>query len=263
MNATPLPLLSLQAISAQIEDKKILSQLSLNLYPGKVHALMGPNGSGKSTLSKIIAGHPSYQVTEGSITYRQPGHKEQDLLQLGIDERSLAGIFLGLQYPIEIPGITNFDFLFDIFKIHCLHQGGQIMEKEEFLQLLRGHLELLQMNESFLHRSLNEGFSGGEKKKNEILQMLVLRPRLMILDETDSGLDIDALKVVAQGINHLRSPRTSILLVTHYQRLLDYVAPDEVHVMMNGKIVKSGPAALAKELEAKGYDWLKENGTLQ
>jgi Fe-S cluster assembly ATP-binding protein len=222
---------------------------------GEVHAIMGPNGSGKSTLSKVIAGHPAYEVTGGEVNFEMNG-KMKNLLELNPSDRAKEGIFLGFQYPIEVPGVSNFTFLKESFNQICEHQGLDKMDDETFMKHLRGKLKLLEMNESFLERSVNEGFSGGEKKKNEILQMAILNPRLSLLDETDSGLDIDALKIVAQGVNALKTKYNATVLVTHYQRLLDYVVPDFVHVLYKGQIIKSGDKSLALELEEKGYDWL-------
>lgn len=242
-------------IESNGETKEILKGINLKVSAGEIHAIMGPNGSGKSTLAKVIAGHPGFQVTEGSITFKINA-RERDLLPLPADERSKSGIFLGFQYPVEIPGVTNFNFLHEAFNENCKFNGAPEMSAEDFKKFLAPKLQLLEMNESFLERPVNSGFSGGEKKKNEILQMTVLNPRLALLDETDSGLDIDALKIVAKGVNALKSRFNATVLVTHYQRLLDYIIPDHVHVLYQGQIIRSGGKELALELEEKGYDWL-------
>lgn len=248
-------MIEIKNLHASVNGKEILKGINLVVKKGEVHAIMGPNGSGKSTLSKIIAGHPAYEVTSGEILFEMNG-KMTNLLELDPASRAQAGIFLGFQYPIEVPGVSNLTFLKESFHQICLAQGLEKMSDEDFLNHLRSKLKLLEMKESFLERSVNEGFSGGEKKKNEILQMCILNPRLSLLDETDSGLDIDALKIVATGVNALKSRYNSTILVTHYQRLLDYIVPDFVHVLYQGKIIKTGDKSLALELEEKGYDWL-------
>ncbi len=245
-------LLSIKNLHAGVEDKTILRGIDLDILPGEVHAIMGPNGSGKSTLSHILAGKPGYDVSDGSITYRG-----KDLFELEPEERAREGLFLALQYPVEIPGVNNVYLLKAGLNALRTHRGEPELDAYEFLKLAREKLKLLDLDDSFLNRGVNEGFSGGEKKRNEILQMLLFEPTLALLDETDSGLDIDALKIVADGVNRLRDPQRSIVLVTHYQRLLDYIEPDKVHVLMNGRIVKSGDAELARTLEARGYDWLR------
>ncbi len=245
-------LLSIKNLHAGVEDKPILRGIDLDIRPGEVHAIMGPNGSGKSTLSHVLAGKPGYNISEGSVNYRG-----KDLLGLEPEERAREGLFLALQYPVEIPGVNNVYLLKAGLNALRTHRGEPELDAYEFLKLAREKLKLLDLDDSFLNRGVNEGFSGGEKKRNEILQMLLFEPTLALLDETDSGLDIDALKIVADGVNRLRDPQRSIVLVTHYQRLLDYIEPDKVHVLMNGRIVKSGDAELARTLEARGYDWLR------
>lgn len=242
-------------LHAEVEGKEILRGLNFKVNAGEVHAIMGPNGSGKSTLSKVIAGHPAYKVTQGEIWF-EINKKKINLLELAPHERSIAGIFLGFQYPVEVPGVSNLTFLKESFNEICKAQGADAMGDEDFENFVKEKLKVLEMDISFLNRPVNEGFSGGEKKKNEILQMAVLNPRLKLLDETDSGLDIDALKIVAKGVNLLKSKYSATVLVTHYQRLLDYIVPDQVHVLYKGKIIKSGDKSLALELEEKGYDWL-------
>ncbi len=246
-------MLEISNLHCIIGDSEILRGLSLSVNAGEVHAIMGPNGSGKSTLAQVVAGHEDYVVSQGSVTY-----EGQDLLELEPEERAREGIFLGFQYPVEIPGVNNAYLLKAAVNAKRKHQGLGEVDAFEFLKLAREKMAALGMDPKFLNRGVNEGFSGGEKKRNEILQMAMLEPKLAILDETDSGLDIDALKAVAEGVNSLRSPERAIVLVTHYQRLLDYVQPDFVHVLSQGKIVRSGDKSLALELEDKGYDWVRE-----
>jgi len=248
------PLLSIRDLRVRIGDREVLKGISLDVPAGEVHAIMGPNGSGKSSLSHVLAGKPGYEVTGGSVTF-----KGQDLLALPPEERAREGVFLGFQYPVEIPGVNNAYLLKTALNAARRHRGLTEVDAFEFLTLVKAKMQLMKMDEAFLSRGVNEGFSGGEKKRNEILQMLVLEPALAVLDETDSGLDIDALKIVSAGIETLRSPERAIILVTHYQRLLDHVAPDRVHVLARGRIVRSGDASLALELEQRGYDWLLED----
>ncbi|HSI70162.1 MAG TPA: Fe-S cluster assembly ATPase SufC [Gillisia sp.] len=245
-------MLKIKDLHANIEDKEILKGINLNINAGEVHAIMGPNGSGKSTLSSVIAGKEEFEMTRGEIIFQ-----DEDLTELDPEERAHRGIFLSFQYPVEIPGVSVTNFMKASINAHRKSQGLEDMPANEMLKLIREKSEMLEIDRKFLSRSLNQGFSGGEKKRNEIFQMAMLNPKLAILDETDSGLDIDALKVVAKGVNRLRSNDNAVLVITHYQRLLDYIVPDFVHVMVDGKIVKSGTKELAYELEEKGYDWLK------
>ena len=246
-------MLEIKDLKARTGGTPILNGVSLSVEAGEVHAIMGPNGSGKSTLAQVIAGHEDYVVTGGSVIY-----KGKDLLELEPEERAREGIFLGFQYPVEIPGVNNAYLLKAALNAKRKHNGQDEVDAFEFLKLVKEKMAMLDMDPKFLNRGVNEGFSGGEKKRNEILQMAMLEPDLAILDETDSGLDIDALKAVAKGVNALRSPDRAIVLVTHYQRLLDYVEPDVVHVLSGGKILRSGDKTLALELEEKGYDWVRE-----
>jgi Fe-S cluster assembly ATP-binding protein len=245
-------LLEIKDLHASIDDKEILKGLNLTVNKGEVHAIMGPNGSGKSTLSKVLAGHPSYEVTSGEVLYNG-----ENLLELEPDERAKAGIFLAFQYPVEVPGVSNSQFLRLAYNEKMKHLGEEELDPLEFNDYLKERAKIVEMGSEFFKRSVNEGFSGGEKKRNEILQMAVLNPTLAILDETDSGLDIDALRIVAGGVNQLRSSDNAIILVTHYQRLLNYIVPDFVHVLADGRVVKEGGKELALELEEKGYDWVK------
>ncbi len=244
-------MLKIENLHATVDGKEILKGLELEVPAGEVHAVMGPNGSGKSTLAYVLAGRPGYAVTAGRISFQG-----QDLLALSPEERARAGVFLGFQYPVEIPGVNNVYLLKAAINAARKQRGEPEVDAFEFLTLVREKMRLMRMDESMLSRGVNEGFSGGEKKRNEILQMLVLEPRLAVLDETDSGLDIDALKIVAHGVNTLRGPQRSLVLVTHYQRLLEHIVPDRVHVLVNGRIVRSGDRTLALELERRGYDWL-------
>ena len=246
-------MLKITNLHANIDGKEILKGLDLEVTSGEVHAIMGPNGSGKSTLANVLAGREEYEVTEGSVTY----HGE-DLLELAPEERAWKGIFLAFQYPVEIPGVSNLNFLRTALNESRKANGQDELGGKDFLALVREKAKLVEMDPDLMNRNLNVGFSGGEKKRNEIFQMALLEPRLGILDETDSGLDIDALRIVAGGVNKLRSKDNAIIVVTHYQRLLDHIVPDVVHVMANGRIIKSGPKELALELEEKGYDWVKE-----
>jgi Fe-S cluster assembly ATP-binding protein len=244
-------LLEISDLAARVAGKDILNGVNLTVKAGEVHAIMGPNGSGKSTLAQVLAGREDYEVTRGSVSF-----EGQDLLAMRAEERARAGLFLGFQYPVEIPGVNNVYLLKAALNAKRKAAGEPEVDAYDFLALIRQKMKFMQMSETFLTRGVNEGFSGGEKKRNEVLQMLVLEPKLAILDETDSGLDIDALKVVSQGVNSLRDPARAVVLVTHYQRLLDYVIPDYVHVLSGGRIVKSGDKSLAQELERRGYDWV-------
>ena len=246
-------MLKVSDLKVRVENKQILKGLSLTVNAGEVHAIMGPNGSGKSTLANVLAGRDGYEVTSGTIEY-----DGRDLFELPPEERAREGVFLAFQYPVEIPGVNNIYLLKAALNAIRVHQGKGPLDAVEFLQAVREKMNLVKMDESLLNRSVNEGFSGGEKKRNEIFQMAVLEPRLAILDETDSGLDIDALKTVAEGVNTLRNESRAIVLVTHYQRMLNYIVPDYVHVLSDGKIIRSGSRELAIELEEKGYDWVRQ-----
>jgi len=245
--------LSVKNLTANVNDTPILKGLNLEIKAGEIHAIMGRNGSGKSTFSKILAGHPAYEVTGGEVVFER-----QNLLELEAEERARSGVFLAFQYPVEIPGVSNLDFLRASYNARRKHQGLEEVDPFDFEDVVRDRLQVVQMDASFLDRSVNQGFSGGEKKRNEILQMALLEPTLAVLDETDSGLDIDALRIVAEGVNQLANEKNAMLVITHYQRLLDYIVPDYVHVMYDGKIVMTGDKELALELEAKGYDWVDE-----
>ena len=245
-------MLSIKNLHASIGDKEILRGINIEVKAGEVHAIMGPNGSGKSTLSAVIAGNENFEVTEGTVSL-----DGEDLADLAPEERAHKGVFLSFQYPVEIPGVSVTNFMRTAINETRKAQGKEEMPANEMLKVIREKSELLEIDRKFLSRSLNEGFSGGEKKRNEIFQMAMLEPKLAILDETDSGLDIDALRIVANGVNKLKSDKNAVIVITHYQRLLDYIVPDFVHVLLNGKIVKSGGAALAHELEERGYDWIK------
>jgi len=245
-------MLEIKNLHVSVEGVEILKGIDLLVKAGEVHAIMGPNGSGKSTLTRVLAGHPSYVVTQGTATY-----EGKDLFQMAIEDRARQGVFLAFQYPIDIPGVNNAYFLKAAVNETRKAKGLEELDAMEFLEFLKEKMKLVEMDESFLNRPVNEGFSGGEKKRNEILQLAALSPKLAILDETDSGLDIDALKIVSEGVNRLRSPSRSFILVTHYQRMLNYIMPDHVHVLMGGKIVLSGGKDLAFKLEEKGYEWVK------
>lgn len=247
-------MLDIRNLHASVEGNQILRGIDLTVKKGEIHAIMGPNGSGKSTLAKVLAGHPSYEVTQGEVIY-----EGRNLLEMAPDERAREGIFMAFQYPIEVPGVSNAQFLRLAYNEKRKHLGEEELDPLEFKDLLKERAKVVEMDASFMTRSVNEGFSGGEKKRNEILQMAVLQPKLAILDETDSGLDIDALRIVAGGVNQLHNPENAMIVVTHYQRLLNYIVPDYVHVLAHGRIAKEGGKELALELEQRGYDWLKES----
>lgn len=249
-------MLSIKNLHASIDGKEILRGINLEIKPGEVHAIMGPNGSGKSTLASVLAGREEYEVTEGEVNYIG-----KDLLDLAPEERAREGVFLAFQYPVEIPGVSTINFLKTALNQVREHRGQEQLDAVSFLTLMKEKMKLVEIDQSLLSRALNEGFSGGEKKRNEIFQMAMLEPKLSILDETDSGLDIDALRIVANGVNKLKTKDNATIVVTHYQRLLDYIVPDFVHVLYNGRIVKTGGKELALELEDKGYDWIKEEAT--
>jgi Fe-S cluster assembly ATP-binding protein len=245
--------LEIRDLHATVDGKEILRGINLTINKGEIHAIMGPNGSGKSTLAKILAGHPAYEVTQGEVLF-----EGRNLLELAPDERAREGIFLAFQYPVEVPGVSNAQFLRLAYNEKRKHRGEEELDPLEFKDLLAERAKVVEMDAGLMSRSVNEGFSGGEKKRNEILQMAVLEPTLAVLDETDSGLDIDALRIVSEGVNKLRTPENAIVLVTHYQRLLNYIVPDHVHVLYRGRIVRTGGKELALALEEKGYDWIKE-----
>ncbi|MCU0524397.1 MAG: Fe-S cluster assembly ATPase SufC [Elainella sp. Prado103] len=246
-------ILAVKDLTASVDDTPILKGMNLEIKAGEIHAIMGPNGSGKSTFSKVLSGHPDYEVTGGEVAYLG-----QNLLELEPEDRARSGVFLAFQYPLEIPGVSNLDFLRVAYNSKRKHQGLEELDAFDFDDLVQEKLDVVKMDPAFLNRSVNEGFSGGEKKRNEILQMAILDPKLAILDETDSGLDIDALRIVANGVNQLSTAQNAMLVITHYQRLLDYIVPDYVHVMANGRILRTGGKELALELEERGYDWVLE-----
>ena len=246
-------MLEIRDLHATVDGKEILRGINLSIKKGEIHAIMGPNGSGKSTLAKILAGHPAYEVTKGEVLF-----EGRNLLELAPDERAREGVFLAFQYPVEVPGVSNAQFLRLAYNEKRKHRGEEELDPLEFKDLLAERAKVVEMDAGLMSRSVNEGFSGGEKKRNEILQMAVLEPRLAVLDETDSGLDIDALRIVSEGVNKLRTPENAVVLVTHYQRLLNYIVPDRVHVLFKGRIVRTGGRELALELEEKGYDWIRE-----
>ena len=247
-------MLNIHQLRTSIDGKEILKGIDLKIRPGEIHAIMGPNGSGKSTLASVLAGHPSYEVSGGSVEF-----DGKDLLEMPAEERAREGLFLAFQYPVEIPGVSNITFLKTALEEIYSHRGIPPLSSKDFLKRLKEKQDLVDLNSSLVNRSVNEGFSGGEKKRNEILQLAMLDPRLAILDETDSGLDIDALRIVAAGVNKLRNEQNAFLVITHYQRLLEYIVPDFVHILFDGRIIKSGTKELALELEERGYDWLKED----
>lgn len=251
-------MLRIKNLHAEVDGNEVLRGLNLEVRPGEVHAIMGPNGSGKSTLAKLIAGHPSYEVTQGDVEW-EVNFEYKNLLDMEPTERAREGIFLAFQYPVEVPGVSNLTFLQTAFNAICEHQGVAEMDQEQFRSYVNKKADFLGVAPTFLDRSVNEGFSGGEKKRNEILQMSILNPRLALLDEIDSGLDIDALKVVSKGVNSLRAKDKAVVMITHYQRLLEHIEPDFVHVLSEGAIAKSGDKSLALHLEEQGYDWLKES----
>ena len=251
-------MIKIENLHASIDGQPILKGINLEVKPGEIHAIMGPNGSGKSTLASVLAGREEYEITEGSVTF-----EGKDLLDLGAEDRAREGIFLAFQYPVEIPGVSNINFLKTAINEIRKYRGQEPMPAKDFLKLVKEKSALVELDNSLASRSVNEGFSGGEKKRNEIFQMAMLEPKLSILDETDSGLDIDALRIVANGVNKLKSADNASIVITHYQRLLDYIVPDFVHVLYNGKIIKSGPKELALELEEKGYDWLKKDQVIE